>query len=274
MSEDILDVNSGTDTGGDSSSSDSSSEPVDFSQYDSAALFTELKNRLPEELRHENLNSHKSFDTVAKSYIEKDKMIGQKAPKAPDDPKAYGVPEGFDLKSAGISDEDLAAQQEYYKSLNIPEEQGKALIAKWLETENGIMQGMRQQGIERVEQANKYLEDTFGEGLEDAKREASQLLNSKLSDDVRKGLQETGLLSNQYFIHAIAEIAKDYRDDTQVIKPSSGSVNSAKEEYDKLKSDPEFRKELFSTDRSTRLAATKRWESVSQKYHNLTRGRN
>jgi len=241
----------------------------DLSGFDSSILFGELKNRLPEELRHENLNSHKSFDTVAKSYIEKDKMIGQKAPSAPSDAKSYGVPEGFDLQAAGITDEELSQQQEYYKSLNIPEEQGKALLARWLETENSIMQGMREQHIQNLEGAKQYLSDTFGEELEPIKREVSDLVKNKLDPDLLGKLKETGALQNQYVIHALAEIAKDYRDDSSVISPRGDGGSNAIKEYETMKSDSKFLSEFYSKDKSVQRAAQKRWDEVSQKAYQM-----
>lgn len=266
MSADLLDDTTAQPT---EPSSVTTTDTPDLSGFDSGALFGELKNRLPEEYRHENFMSHKGLDTVAKSYMEQNKMIGQKAPKAPASPQDYGMPEGFTLEGSGISQEELDAQREYYHSLNIPKEQGDALVAKWLETENSINAEINKQYSDKVANSQKYLQDTFGESLAETKQEVVNLMNNNLPADLVENLRKSGAYGNEYVIHALAEIAKHFRDDNGAIgnKPNSNAGESVVKEYEFVKNDLDFKKEMRSPDRVIRNAANKRFSDATLAFH-------
>lgn len=256
------------DTSADTSTDTSSSADltsVDLSTVDNATLFSAMRDRLPDEYKsHQEFQNHKDFEGFSKTFMNQLKMIGQKpeVPKAPESPDGYIIPEGFDIAASKISQEEVDSYRQYLLQEKVPSDVGNKVLAKWLGDEAAIQQELANQQVKQLEDAKAYLETTFGEELNEAKTEAANFFNNKVPEDLQNLAKQSGLLGNPYFIHILAEVAKDYRDDKSIMAFKSGTTENAREEFDKLKSDPEFMAQLYSNDKSVSIPARKKYEEM------------
>lgn len=213
---------------------------------------------LNEELRgHQSLKDFKDADSLAKSYLNLNSLLGKKFNDlSPEELQSYytklGRPEdaaGYRLPE-GISEDTASWYKEMAFKIGLTEEQSANLLDMYTNKEREISELTESSKAAQAEEHIAALKKEFGQAFNKRVETAVRAVEEFGGSELQAVLEETGLGNHPAIVKAFAEIGKNLLEDKMTrtdAKASFGtSPEDARQEIKQLRSDPQFMKQYYS----------------------------
>jgi hypothetical protein len=244
---------------------------------------------LPEEMRSDPIIAQvPDVPTLAKNYINAQRMIGQKRLAAPTDkwtdkewsdlynnigrpetPDKYTMPDVKFEEGTNWDADKLAEAKAFFHKQGLTDRQAKGLMEYYANVVNTQVKSFREKAAGDQAMAMETLKKEFGEEAQTQVDLAAGVLRKFGSPELLEHLSKAELGNNPGFIKAMASIGKAMMEDTARSGGGSGSgimdvsvPAAAKLEIDRLKTDTDFMSALTKREHAGHEAAVARWSQL------------
>jgi hypothetical protein len=230
MSESLL--------GGNSTPAESAAPAITPALAQPISIPENWKDSLPDDLKADpSLSSIMDIQSLAKSYVHGQKMIGKDKIIIPDKfatdedwSKVYqklGVPESadkYELKADGMDEDFVKGFKELAVKNGILPRQADKLFEFYNSHVDKVISDNETENKRVFEESVNGLKKEWGNGYERKLQAASGLFNSIADEDSKKIFNESGLGNNPVVIKMFAKLAEQMGEDKFVNAESTGSM--------------------------------------------------
>lgn len=242
---------------------------------------------LPEEIRAEpSLKTVPDVPTLAKNYVNAQKMIGSRipAPEAgweqkqwdefyakvgrPESPDKYSMPEVKLEEGVKIDEEKFKQIRAKVHGLGLTDRQFKGIMEVYLGSVNEQVKGSTSQAQAKRDAAMGELRQTWGDHFQENVNLAKNVLQKFGADEsFMQYLEESNMGNNTQFIKFLHTIGTKMMEDTSRGGEAGaglqiGDKTRALQEIDRLKLDKEFMEAFNSPQHIGHSDAVKRWMNL------------
>lgn len=238
----------------------------------------------PEWQGHSAIQDIKTLDSLVKTFVHSQSMIGAdkddiiRKPKegaTPEQLKEYALALGMPETSDGYGDfqgefpenfgdmtDAVSEMKKAFHELHVPKDMGDALMKKFFESKISDFENSKQLVMDSSLKSEENLKSLWGDAYDQNIGIAKAALNQFDPDGgLKQVLKEFHLSSNEHLVKLFHEIGKRTLDSSMVMGISGGSMKmapaEAKAKLDSMQSDPAFVAKLMSSDRTVADAANK-----------------
>lgn len=216
----------------------------------------------------ESLTKFRDLDSLAKSYTELEKKLGQQGSQGsvPEDPSKYKLPELAEDATFTPNEEFTEAFKQKSHELGLSDEQVKNLYSWYVE---GVGEPEIQAQQDKAEQFRKQSEEQlrkdFGNSYNERMKAAQVAVGQFGGDELKQVLDQTGLGNHPAVVKAFAEMGKQLSEDTigGSAKGEFGRTpEKAQQEISQLKQDQQFMQQYLEKSSTGHSEAVERMNAL------------
>lgn len=236
--------------------------------------------QLPEELKsHPSLQKFNSPADLFKSYVSLESMLGKNKVPIPDEnapqeewDKFYEklgrpkTPDEYEIKLDGIqtNEEFLNNYKQWAHKAGLNKQQAAELAKHYAEFENQYVAKLRQDFINRVQEAKRNLANEWGQNYERNVKAAERALMAAANeiDGLQEWLEASGAKADPVFVKLMHFFGRGLAEDTLKGGGRAIAPESAEAEIERLLADDDFKKKYLSGNKAAVEQITRLMEAA------------